>query len=253
VRLITSASNLGFGGACNLAADSSQSDLLFFVNPDARLGPGTTGTLIDAIWTAPTVAAAGPRITDPTGRRGAASAGSEPTLRAVFGHFLLVARIPLLARWFAPLQLPFGSPAQTVDWVSGAAMMVRRDAFRRVGGFDASMFLYMEDVDLCRRLRAVGWTIRFEPAAVVAHDLGGSQGSEQAERWFRAFHRYVAGQRGVTYARVTSAVAAVGMALRSAVMSPRQPEQSRQLARAARTAAFLALRGTAPHHASLDP
>ena len=77
---------------------------------------------------------------------------------------------------FPPLQLASGSRAQAVDWVGGAAMMVRRDAFLDVGGFDSSIFMYMEDVDLCRRLRANGWTIRYEPGVSVEHDLGGSQG-----------------------------------------------------------------------------
>ncbi len=251
-RLIANPRNLGFGGACNLALDASDADLLFFVNPDARLARGTTAGLVTAIEADPTVAAAGPRIEDSTGGLRAASAGFEPSLRSVLGHFLLLARFPVLRRFFPPLQLPFGSPEQAVDWVGGAALMVRRDAFCGAGGFDPSIFLYMEDVDLCRRLREAGWTIRYEPSVVVEHDLGGSQGAEQAERWFAAFHGYLAGQRGVTYARIASAVAAVGLGLRALLLVAGRPVQARRLARAARTAAGLAVGAQQPARASGD-
>jgi N-acetylglucosaminyl-diphospho-decaprenol L-rhamnosyltransferase len=240
-RLLVSSRNLGFGGACNLALDASSANLLFFVNPDARLSRGTTASLIAALEADPVVAAVGPRIDDPAGGLRAASAGFEPSVRSVLGHFLLLARFPWVGRFFPPLQLPFGSPAQLVDWVGGAALMVRSDAFRGIGGFDRSMFLYMEDVDLCRRLRATGWTIRYEPGVVVEHDLGGSQGTEQAERWFAAFHGYLALRRGGTYARVGSALAAVGLGLRAVVLGIRRPVHGRRLARAALTAAGLAI------------
>ena len=241
-RVISSPQNLGFGGACNLALDTSDADLLFFVNPDARLSPGTTACLAAAIRDDPLVAAVGPRIADPAGSLRAASAGFEPSLRSVLGHFLLLARLPGIGRSFPPLQLPFGSPGQPVDWVGGAALMVRRAAFSEVGGFDPSIFLYMEDVDLCRRLRATGWRVRYEPGVSVEHDVGGSQGTDQAERWFVAFHQYVVRRRGSRYARATSALAAVGLGVRAVVLGFRRPAHARRLARAARTAAILAVR-----------
>jgi GT2 family glycosyltransferase len=75
-----------------------------------------------------------------------------------------------------------------VDWVSGACMLVRRDVFLRVGGFDERYFLYWEDADLCRRIRAAGHTVRYLPAARVVHALG--QSSKSAQRLaIREFHR----------------------------------------------------------------
>lgn len=251
-RLLVSPRNLGFGGACNLALDASSADLLFFVNPDARLARGATAGLIVAIEADPAVAAVGPRIDDRAGDLRAASAGFEPSLRSVLGHFLLLARLPWIGRFFPPLQLPFGSPAQLVEWVGGAALLVRSDAFRGIGGFDPSMFLYMEDVDLCRRLRSTGRTIRYEPGVVVEHDLGGSQGTEQAARWFAAFHRYLARQRGATYARLASALAAVGLGLRAVLLVIRRPVHGRRLARAARTAAGLAVGTHEPGGVSVE-
>jgi N-acetylglucosaminyl-diphospho-decaprenol L-rhamnosyltransferase len=240
-QVLVSSENLGFGGGCNLAMNASSANLLFFVNPDARLTQGTTARLIAAMEADPEVAAIGPRIFDPGSVLRVASAGFEPSLRSILGHFLLLARVPGIRRLFPPLQLATRTLGQRVDWVGGAALMVRGDAFRRVGGFDTAMFLYMEDVDLCRRLRELGWTIWYEPAAAVEHDLGGSQGAEQPERWFAAFHSYVARWNGTRYARAASGLAAAGLGLRAALLMPRHPDHGRRLARAARTAMALAL------------
>jgi N-acetylglucosaminyl-diphospho-decaprenol L-rhamnosyltransferase len=64
--------------------------------------------------------------------------------------------------------------AADVDWVSGACAMVRRVAFDVVAGFDEGYFMYVEDVDLCWRLRLAGWRVGYEPAGRVVHALGGS-------------------------------------------------------------------------------
>lgn len=250
--LLASPRNLGFAGGCNLALDASSADLLFFVNPDARLARGTTAKLIATIEADSAIAVVGPRIYDPGGVLRAASAGFEPSMRSILGHFLLLGRIPGIRRFFQPLQLSAGSPAQAVDWVSGAALMVRSDAFRSVSGFDASMFMYMEDVDLCRRLRASGRTIRYEPGVAVEHDLGGSQGADQAQRWFAGFHRYVARLHGEEYARLASAVAAIGLGLRAVPLMVRRPVHGRRLARAAWAAAGMAVGTHAPSGASLE-
>jgi N-acetylglucosaminyl-diphospho-decaprenol L-rhamnosyltransferase len=62
--------------------------------------------------------------------------------------------------------------AREVDWVSGACFLARREAWDAVGGFDRTYFMYMEDVDLCWRLRAAGWSVAYEPAAEVVHIQG---------------------------------------------------------------------------------
>jgi N-acetylglucosaminyl-diphospho-decaprenol L-rhamnosyltransferase len=59
-----------------------------------------------------------------------------------------------------------------VDWVSGACFLARREAWDGVGGFDSTFFMYMEDVDLCWRLRAKGWSVAYEPAAQITHIQG---------------------------------------------------------------------------------
>src|SRR6185503_851289 len=63
---------------------------------------------------------------------------------------------------------------RTVDWLSGACMLARRDVLLALGPFDPRFFMYGEDIDLCYRLRAAGWSIRFVPEAVIMHVGGGS-------------------------------------------------------------------------------
>ena len=67
-----------------------------------------------------------------------------------------------------------------VDWVSGACMMVRRDAFAAVGGMDEQFFLYWEDADLCRRLKQAGWKTYYQPGVTVTHLTG--QSSQHARK-----------------------------------------------------------------------
>jgi GT2 family glycosyltransferase len=252
--VIESDRNIGFGGGCNLGAQSSSAEFLFFLNPDARPRRGAIRALVHALAANPSVAAIGPRITAQDGSLAAASAGFHPSLRSAIGHFLFLGRVPLLRSLFPPLQLPPGAPFQPVDWVGGAAIMVRASHFRDVRGFDASMFLYMEDVDLCRRLRARGHLILYDPAVVVDHDVGGSQGDAQPARWFRAFHAYLERQRGSAYARLVSVIAAVGLGFRAAAFTVGSPVRAKRLRIAAKAAASEAIsRRRRPPSSEADP
>jgi GT2 family glycosyltransferase len=80
-----------------------------------------------------------------------------------------------------------GTQSVIVEWVSGACMLVRRNAFDAVNGFDARYFMYWEDADLCRRLRARGHEVRYAPAASAVHQVGHSSRTARAAS-IRAFH-----------------------------------------------------------------
>jgi GT2 family glycosyltransferase len=243
-RIVSSPANLGFGGGCNLGAEVSKAGALFFLNPDARLKPGATAILVAALERDGTLAVAAPRVIDPTGESRAASAGFEPGLRSTIGHFLGLGRIPGLRRFFRPVYLADGLVRTRPDWVSGAAMLVRKSAYDAVDGFDARIFLYMEDVDLCRRLRQRGWGIAYEPDAVVEHVMGHSQSTDQAVRWYTAYHFYLAEHTGALHARAASLAAALGMGLRAVAYRIRRPVNSARMAHAARAAMRLALSPT---------
>ena len=76
----------------------------------------------------------------------------------------------------------------TVDWVSGACMMIRREAFDAVGGMDEGFFLYWEDADFCRRLQRAGWRTMYVPHALATH-VGGGSSRHAATASLEAFHR----------------------------------------------------------------
>jgi N-acetylglucosaminyl-diphospho-decaprenol L-rhamnosyltransferase len=234
--IVRSKRNLGFGGGCNLGAGSSSADALFFLNPDARLVKGATDTLIEALSVSPGTGLVAPRVVDPSGESRAASAGAEPGLRSTIGHYLLLGRLPLLGRIFRPLHLTRPDRPASPDWVSGAAMLVRRDAFSAVGGFDEQIFMYMEDVDLCRRLRSSGWRVDYRPDAIVEHRIGGSQSTDQPARWFNSYFDYLRRRHGSAEARTASLVAGLGLGIRAIAYRAARPANAARVGRAARAA-----------------
>jgi N-acetylglucosaminyl-diphospho-decaprenol L-rhamnosyltransferase len=121
------------------------------------------------------------------------------------------------------------------DWVSGAFFLVRRTAFDDVAGFDERYFMYVEDVDLCWRLRQAGWTIRYEPSAEVTHEQGRSA-SRHPYRMLVAHHRSMwrfARQTAPDRDRVLLPLVALGIAARLVLawaehlLSPRSRLRSR--------------------------
>jgi GT2 family glycosyltransferase len=106
-----------------------------------------------------------------------------------FGRSTLLSRLfPSAGVARRNVLLPETRAAVSVDWVSGSCVLVRREAFTEIGGFDERYFLYWEDADLCRRLRNAGWTVRFRPDAQVLH--AGARSSRTVKSLaIRAFHR----------------------------------------------------------------
>jgi N-acetylglucosaminyl-diphospho-decaprenol L-rhamnosyltransferase len=174
-RWIETGANLGYGRAANRGAAMDGPDrarYLLICNPDLVVREGAIAALATALHTQPTVGAVGPRMVNPD-RSLYPSARSFPRLVEAVGHGLLgqVAPGNRFSRRYRMLDWDH-SAAADVDWVSGACLLVRREAWETVGGFDPSYFMYMEDVDLCWRLGRAGWRIRYEPAAEVLHVQG---------------------------------------------------------------------------------
>ena len=191
--LIRNATNVGFGRAVNQAVASSKAPLLLMMNPDCQLVSGATATLRAALDADPACAIVGPRILDPDGAVQGSARGDPDMLTGLFGRtgalrnlvpFLPVARRNVVVEE----AVRSGSSSVVVDWLSGACLLVRREAFLAAGGFDERFFMYWEDADLCRRLRGQGHSIRYVPGATAVHKVG--QSSRTARRSsIRAFHQ----------------------------------------------------------------
>ena len=111
-----------------------------------------------------------------------------------------------------------GEPTLTVDWVSGACFLVRREAFEEVGGFDESYFMYAEDVDLCWRLGRAGWRVAYAPSAEVTH-LQGRSTDRHPYRMILEHHRSLlrfASRSSEGWRRALLPLVAVGIAVRVA-------------------------------------
>lgn len=186
--VVEAGANLGFGAAANRGVALTTGEFVAVMNPDVVIEPGTLKALAERLAASPALGAVGPRIDNPDGSW-YPSARSFPTLWDAAGHAFLhyVSPRNRFSRRYKLLDWDHGT-GRLVDWVAGTFMMVRREAFEAVGGFDERYFMYVEDVDLCWRLRRAGWAVAYEPAGRVTHTIGAS--SELAPyRMILAHHR----------------------------------------------------------------
>ncbi|MGH1523651.1 glycosyltransferase family 2 protein [Leifsonia sp. L25] len=187
-ELIESPDNLGYGAAMNLGVRArDRADYYLLANPDLIFQPGTIDLLVAAAEAAPGAGALGPAIFNSDGTL-YPSARALPSLRNGIGHALFSRSWPSnpWTRSYRPLPVDHTEPV-AVGWLSGACLLVRDDAFRRIGGFDESFFMYFEDVDFGRRIGLAGLENLYVPAARAIHS-GAHSTSERSESMDRAHH-----------------------------------------------------------------
>ena len=179
VTVIGSGSNVGYAMASNHGLTATRGEWIGLLNPDTLVPPGALGALTGSLASHPTVAAIGPALQWPDGTPQPFSYGGDPTP-------LYLARRALGRRTGQALHRWSGGTARDVDWVSGACMIARRDAFDQVGPLDPEFFLYFEDVDWCRRCRLAGWHIAFHPSVSVVHVSRPNASDVTRRRFYRA-------------------------------------------------------------------
>jgi GT2 family glycosyltransferase len=152
--------NKGFAYAANYGAAHANGQWLFFINPDTAVSPGAVAKAYKYAEAHSRVGIIGLGLYSPSGTLEPYCAGQEPTIFRILTRKLR----PAIER----------EKPQTVDWVSGGACLISREAFRAARGFDDNFFLYWEDVDICHRLRQIGYKVVHMPQARVIHQRGGS-------------------------------------------------------------------------------
>jgi len=171
--------NVGYGRGVNAGAAvlDAEVEVVVAANADVRFAPDAIALLVATLEADPELAAAAPRVRYPDGGH-QASARRAPSLATALAHGAvgwLVPANPATRRYHAlDLTGPHATEPCDVDWVSGCAFAIRRSDLEAVGGFDPGYRLFVEDVDLCDRLRRAGRRIRFVPASVVEHRVGAS-------------------------------------------------------------------------------
>jgi GT2 family glycosyltransferase len=186
-RVLRNTVNVGFGRGINQGVAATSAPLILIMNPDCRLESGAIESMRAELEARQQFAIAGPRVLDPDGSEQGSARGDPDMLTGLFGRTGPLRLLLPSAAASRRNVVGRGHESATVDWVSGACMLVRRTAFDEVGGFDARYFLYWEDADLCRRLRARGYEIRYVPAATAVHQVGQSSRTARASS-IKAFH-----------------------------------------------------------------
>lgn len=180
LRSLRNATNLGFGPACNRGAEIARGDVFVFLNPDCIVEVDTILSLRRVLQELPLAGVLGVTVCDPDGQPARGNRRRDPSLGRALATMLGLSRFA--ARWpaFAGVEMQddlASPPVEFVDAISGACMTLPRAAFEAVAGFDERYFLHVEDLDLCRRVRAVGWKVAIAHALRVVHAQGSSSRS----------------------------------------------------------------------------
>lgn len=189
VELLRTGDNVGYGTAANrgVAMLGAEVGWVVVANPDIEWTPGALDTMLEAAERWDRVGSIGPQIRQPDGDV-YPSARRLPTIRSGVGHALFARRWPgnpWTRGYYRQTDDDFVE--RPSEWLSGSCLLVRREAFEEVGGFDERYFMYFEDVDLGERLGAAGWLNLYVPSAVVTH-LQGYATSRECVRMAAAHH-----------------------------------------------------------------
>jgi N-acetylglucosaminyl-diphospho-decaprenol L-rhamnosyltransferase len=213
VKAIVRHDNRGFGFACNLGWRAGNGRSVVFLNPDSQTDASSILALADVLEREARVGVLAPQIVDEEGRL-QLSQRRFPSLMTSFAAALFVPRIWPTTPWSLDVAdarsylLP-GSP----NWVSGACLSMRRDVLKAVNGFDERFFMYYEDMDLCRRVRELGYDVRYEPSIRLVHVGGASAPRERLipvmARSRLLYSRKHNGRRGELFERLSAALHAV--------------------------------------------
>lgn len=186
VRLMASEQNLGYAGGNNAGVTMARGRYMFLLNPDTIVKNDALVDLVDFMDRHPAVGAVGPQLLWPDGQV-QSSRRRFPTLGSLFWESTL------LGQWFPQnrhaqrYHLVDKSPqqCQRVDWVVGAALLIRAETWHQVGPIDQEFFMYFEETDWCRRCTEAGWEIHYLPAAQIIHYEGKSSEQVVAGRMIR--------------------------------------------------------------------
>ena len=191
LKLIHTGSNLGFAAGCNIGINAATSPYILFLNPDCLLKDNALQRMIQVLESDPHIGMVGGYLINPDGTEQGGGRRAIPTpwrsfVRA-FGLYRLEKYWPQLFFDFHLHQQPLPQIPIAVEAISGALMLVRREAIESVGNWDEGYFLHCEDLDWCLRFRQKDWSIMFVPNAPVMHYRGACS---KARPFFVAWHKH---------------------------------------------------------------
>ena len=213
-RVIHLPQNRGLSAGINAGVRATELEYIFLLNPDTLFTRPVVGELADFMGSDSGVGAAGPKILNADGSL-QYSCRRYPTMwSSLFNRSSLLTRaLPSnrISSDYLMTDFDHASP-RDVDWLSGAALMLRRSALERVGGMDERYFMYFEDVDLCHRLHDAGYRVVYYPHVELVHHISQSSGrlaNRTIVERHRAMWRYWRTYRGGNPLRDAAAGAAI--------------------------------------------
>ncbi|MEK7788059.1 MAG: glycosyltransferase family 2 protein [Chloroflexota bacterium] len=179
-RLIQNRQNVGFAKANNQAMAVMQGRYALLLNSDALATPGSIQALIELADSQPRAGLVGAQLVNPDGSFQA----SHTPFPSLWQEFLILTGLGRLlhGRWYPSRGPEEAKGPQKVDYVEGACMLVRREAFQQVGGLDEGYFMYAEEVDWCYAMKKGGWQVWYHPASRIVHFGGGSSKNRRPQR-----------------------------------------------------------------------
>jgi GT2 family glycosyltransferase len=206
-EVIQSGANRGFASGNNAAIrpalqSPNPPDYYFLLNPDTLAKPQAIRKLIDFMEARPEVGLTGSKMEYPDGTRQLSSFRFHSVFSEIENSFRLGFVSRMLKQHQVVIPLP-DEPVQ-VDWVGGAAMMVKRAVFEKIGLLDESFFVYYEETDFCLRARRAGWTSWYVPQSVIVHLEGQTTGVSDSKKapkrrpryWFESRRHYFVQNHG---------------------------------------------------------
>ncbi|HEX4123196.1 MAG TPA: glycosyltransferase family 2 protein [Tepidisphaeraceae bacterium] len=193
-------------------------DYVFLLNPDTVAQPGAIATLVEFMEARPGVGLTGSRMKYPDGRTQLSSFRFHSVLSELENSM----RLGIVSRWLQRYQvvIPLPDHPAEVDWVGGAAMMIRRDVIDKIGLLDETYFVYYEETDYCLRARRAGFTSWYVPQSVIVHLEGQNTGVSDRKKapkrrpryWFESRRYYFVRNHGWPAALAADVVWALGYA-----------------------------------------
>lgn len=182
IRFVKNPDNCGFAKGNNSAIKVSNGKYIVLLNPDTLVYPGTFDTMVAFMDRHEKAGICGPRLCHPETKKVETSARSFPTLMPLFWNLVYLDRVFPESRFWASYQRTWDIRVEphVVDWVTGACLMIRRDAIDEIGLLDESIFMYCEDIDWCYRCKKAGSRIFYLPGVLIGHFRG--QSSKQRQK-----------------------------------------------------------------------
>ena len=172
VKIIEVGKNNGFGTSCNIGAKKSSGDILLLLNPDTKVLSNNVEKLLDEFKKDKNIGIIGSNILEEDEFIQKWSAGKELNIMEIIKNNLGLSKNKKILK---------NKEQREVDWVTGAAMFIRRDLFLEMGGFDEMFFLYFEDIDLCKRVRESGKKVILFPEFKIKH-FGGKSSKDKKKQ-----------------------------------------------------------------------